>query len=1120
MLAVSIVCLSGSMNAQDKSAPIKKIDCTQSYPSNPITLAYDGKTETIWHSPYSGYSSTTTFPVEIKIELKQMSHVDYIEYIPRQDGNDNGNWGEVDVAVRQNGKIVYNTIMTIDLKMATATAQINLNGTEGLDSVSHIRLRIKNGANNFASAAEIGLYQRDNSKMEAFSHYFEDKLCTRLRDNITSADGIEDADVKALVSAILTDKNYNSFRVGEYEPYRTTASLQNELRTSGAYNNYENPTGIYAHEGKQMIVFMDGIDEKEPVQLLIKNWLTDERRTTYALHNGLNIITPTSTGNCFINYYTDNYAFAPNVKAHFACGEIQGYWDQQTMTNDDWKHIMALHPSDKDSTIVIVRSQHAQLAYPAFIYNRYCPTNIDSLMHIYQNIQWAERNMMGLSRFGRECKNRQLFYASTYGFMAATGWEGSYCHVGSLGAITRPDAKEFDFWGVGHEWGHNNQINPGFVWNGTTEVTNNIYASWAQFLFNYTDYYRLEDEKCGINDFAGMRGGRMQSYFEEGLRKGKAWMMQEGPDNFNSTPQSVVVQGVDYDGKPIGNVTAQSRGYDVFVMVCPFWQLNMWGTAAGKCPDIIPSVIEGLRSMDKSVLGAMTPGQQRMNWMRLACEKSGLNLLPFFEKCGMLKPCRHYASDYTNGWNMINEKMIDELKTFVAEKGYPEPNEELQYVTGHNHHIYKNNLHLSVPSTMGDGCTLSGSTVKVLHSIVKNAVAFETYNSHDELIRITMYALGSDDQHSYTQVLYPGAEDASYIMAVGYDGERKKIYEYTVPQLIRNEYYTLLSNSKGGYLTTQNSSVNKSGKITWSLIRTATATDPACVFMTEERNGKMYLLNPQSGGYITGSANTSMSALVNQSSARAFIANLVDLSRNTWTLQMEGEDQYLNSYSNTETGFWYDGSNDANNIWILKKAETINVTIPEIGFKAVNYPFGIEIPEGTCSAFIATQVMEKDNVTYVVINNIGKHLPANTPAILINTDTDDLTNGKSATLKLNIVRNDAPLSLPNILLGTNLKCTGFSLNEIMSIKKNASTSLPGFAPSATTSVAANSSYLMSNAASSASTVFILSTDEAVNISDVISDLHSSDLYDLTGKQVKALKKGVFITKSGKKIWVK
>ena len=80
---------------------------------------------------------------------------------------------------------------------------------------------------------------------------------------------------------------------------------------------------------------------------------------------------------------------------------------------------------------------------------------------------------------------------------------------------------------------------------------------------------------------------------------------------------------------------------------------------------------------------------------------------------------------------------------------------------------------------------------------MKNAVAYEAYNYEGKLLRITMYGLGSNDSHSYTQVLFPQSYDmdqnAVYIMAVGYDGTRIKVYESADTQetfrKVFEEYY-------------------------------------------------------------------------------------------------------------------------------------------------------------------------------------------------------------------------------------------------------------------------------------------------------------------------------------------
>lgn len=798
--AMAVLCVS----AQDKEIAISKADASSAQGGEEASNAIDGNYGTLWHSPHSG----TTFPIDFTITLNEPTHVDYVRYVPRQ-GNSNGNWNEVEIfyCPTTTGED-FISVKSYDLKGSSAPSNLFL-GDKGVEC-GQIKITIKSGANGFAAAAELEVYAIDYSKEEMYAQYFEDDLFSQLKPSVTSSEGIEDATLKALVDNLLNNaEGYKKFRVGEYEPYLTTSTLQRILQVKSQYNNYENPTGIYLKGGESCWVAVSGIDYNYPVGLTIKNWVQDENSSSYSLHNGLNYITaPRFTeGNVFVHYYTDDFEKAPNVKVHFINASVQGYWDQATMTNEDWLEMLKGRSSD-DNTILITRSEHAQLAFPVSAWLTHCPTNIDSTMTLYQQVQWAERDILGLEKYGRQVKNRQLYYATTYGFMAAGG-EGAYCNVNSLGGIMKPDAKNFDFWGVGHEWGHNNQVSPGFHWSGCGETTNNIYASWAQYHFtgnrdsegNPTSL-RLEDEWSGIDEYSSMRGGRMQTYFEEALRKGVAWQLQDGPDYHGATPDTKVVKGEDANGNSMGDVTTTSRNYDHFVKLVPFWQLNLWGTLAKKCPDIITMVLESIRTTPNYGSTYNTNGKQQVNWMKLACDSAKIDLLPFFEKAGMLRPINAYIEDYGAGWNIITEKMISDLKAYVKEKGYPAFTEEINYINAYNHHIYRDCLKLGVPEKLGTGCSLKGNKVTVQHKDIKNAVAFETYNFTGELLRITMYGLGSDDTHSYTQVLFPKNNDvtltSAYIMAVGYDGTRTKIYEVEggVESLLKNAFVELLEKAK------------------------------------------------------------------------------------------------------------------------------------------------------------------------------------------------------------------------------------------------------------------------------------------------------------------------------------
>ena len=1128
LLTVISVALSAVSMAQDLK-PVKISSASASSynsTSENAAKAIDGNHNTFWHSKWQ--NGTTQFPVEFEITMSEETMVDIVRYVPRKD-QPNGAWGNVEVQYK--GLVSTNnewvTLGTFNLGERQQSYDFEIG-----KKFKYVKFIIKNGYGNFATAAEVEAYTVDNQKYNAFKAYFQDDMLTELLPEITSSEGIQDADLKQLVDNLLADKEgYKKFRVAEYEPYRTLGSLQNELKTKNQYNQWENPTGIYLKTGESCYVVLGGA-ENESVGLKIKNWVQNEAGSSYSLRRGLNKITATTEGNVFVDYYTDNYKTASNAKVHFINAPVRGYWDQQTMTNADWKQMLS--KLTNDNSIIIVRSEHAQVAYPVSAWKQYCPENVDSLMTMYQQVQCAERDIMGLNKYNRQCKNRMLFYATNYGFMAA-GAHGSYCNVENLGGIMKPDSKSFDFWGVGHEWGHNNQIEPGFHWSGLGETSNNVYASWAQLHFSGNrQSLRLEDEKSGIDEYSGMRGGRMQTYFEEGLRKGVQWQLQDGPDYHGATPETKTVQNQDTNGNSTGTTTTTSRNYDHFVKLVPFWQLNLWGTLAGKCPDIIPMVIEGIRTTPNYKSTYNTNGKQQINWMKLACDSAKINLLPFFEKAGMLKTINAYIEDYGAGWLKINQTMINTLKNHVASKGYPDFTEEINYINAHNFHIYRDNLKLSVPSTLGAGCTYSNGKVKVNHAQVKNAVAFETYNANDELIRITMYGLGSNDAHDHTYVLYPTSSDeaeaAAYIKAVGYDGTRQKIYakNNVTKGLVANRFYTITSEGRGNALSCgANTTIDTKGKITWDLARAAKSANSKFLWYLEERDGKTYLYNPQSDSYFTGTAETKTTALCSKAEAPYFEAACVSETNNTYTFNMKGSGQFINSYSNTETGLWSGGSSDANNIWKVEEVTKVSVSIPTTGYTLGCYPFAMELPEGL-SAYVVGEMVEKNyqgtDYNYLVLDKVeGSIVPARMPVVFVN-DAGQTTASKSFTITL--VPNDkTPVTTPNILKGTTLKLTGVSMGTIMSsVSKTTDAGANAYIKTSTTatSVPENRAYLLSTDLGGVTQAYLQTRKfiTGVNGIDATENGSKAVMYNLSGTRANTLQKGhIYVTSDGKTVLV-
>jgi len=1116
------MCLSLPALAADEALEIQRAAASSYQSGEGIARSYDGDLSTLWHSSYNN----TTFPVNVTFVLKENSHVDYVKYIPRQTGT-NGNWIEVTVYISSSATtthtLVKTEVTTVNLGGLGSTGYIYL-GDEGVDDVRSIRLCIKSGNGNWASAAEIGFYKADRSTEFALKDYFTDNLCTELKSDVTTAEGIEDSTVCQLVSSLLTDaEGYKKYRVAEFEPYETLSTLRNRLRVSAEYCAYENPTGIYFNSDETIYVIVDGIDSSAPVSLIVKNWgkANDneaQSQSNFPLRNGINKITPTHRGNSYVSYYSNNYETLPNVKLHFINAHVNGYFDlQRGDTNDDWKTLLKNAVSD----ILDVRTQRLQVAFPTDIFKSNCPSNGRELAEAYDQIVYREREVMGLQLFNREPKNRQFFRVVHNGFMFADN-TGAAVVKSSVGACISSNVSSLDFWGMAHELGHNNQLKPGLKWVGCGETTNNIYSAWVQYNLGNKNKLRLEDEVTGIDDYSGMRGGRFEAYLEQGVRKGISWQLQDGPDYHGTAYNTKTVNEQDYNGNVLSKTTTvQTRNFDHFLKVVPLWQLQLYTHLAGRSPNMYGKVMEALRKTSDSNL---SNGQLQIQFMRIVCDSTQMNFLPFFEKCGILKPINAYIEDYGSNWLKINETMINNLKKYVEEKGYAEITDEVNYITAHNWQTYANRLPLE-GSTLGTGCSANGSRVRVSHNIWKNAVAFETYNSKDSLIRITMYGLGSDDNHNYTQVLYPRDEDAAYIVAVGYDGERIRCYE-AVSEVFTpgNKYYRLRSQMRSqAAISTAGIAANAEGEIdltTASKVTTASVStsnsDVSQLWQFETTSGGYYIVSPNTNLAIGGSAGSKV-VMMDREDAGVF--TVTNVSDNAWLLNNKSNGQYINSFNgsnSTEVGFWSGGASDNNNLWMVEEVEQLKYTINTTLWGTLHLPFAVNLPDGL-TAYTAVAVGKENGNDVLILSPLASCvIPAFTPV---------LVNGAKGTYSLEILCDDATEApADNLLHGTLCKRMGFESGSIATTLRNSS-GVAGLYISTATTALSNRCYMLSSDIPEETTPeggLVLSTTAIDGVQKIAIDQLQTDdtFYDLSGRKVLHPHRGIYITGNGKKVIMK
>jgi hypothetical protein len=406
-------------------------------------------------------------------------------------------------------------------------------------------------------------------------------------------------------------------------------------------------------------------------------------------------------------------------------------------------------------------------------------------------------------------------------------------------------------------------------------------------------------------------------------------------------------------------------------------------------------------------------------------------------------------------------------------------------------------------------------------------VAFETYNSADSLIRITMYGLGGNDSHSYTMVLYPSsseeADAAAYIMAVGYDGTREKIYAKTNQQksLEANKFYTITSMGKGNALSCgANTSINQSGTISWSLERATLSSSFNFVWYLEKRDGKTYLYNPQSNSYFTGKDGAKTTELCDKASAPYFEAACVDETKGTYTFSLNGGGQYINSYNATETGLYGGGAGDANNIWKVEEISTFTFSIGNSGHYLACSPVALQLPEGL-EAFVVGEHKvlnyEGTDYTYLALDKVeGNIIPARMPVVLAGTP------GKyNLTL---VAEDNTQPTTPNLLKGTTLKLTGISRATLLynaTLTSDAGTTATVKLATTNTTVPINRAYLLTSDVDGATQVYLQSRDFVTGIGNVESTTASPIFYSPNGTRANKLQSGrIYITSEGKTILVK
>lgn len=587
------------------------------------------------------------------------------------------------------------------------------------------------------------LRAEDFTKGEAATIFDAASLYTKLKSGVTKVhiDKMQQPMLKEIATAML-DKTYNvKTRAQSYGAYTPIKDLSKKL-TTNTYSRFENPTGICFKKDETIIVIAKGVPRDKPLALTVNEFGPDGGDSTYLLKDGVNVFKAQSSGNAYVSYYSEQAATAPNVAVHIMTGTVNGVF-RAGGTNETWKKLLSSCAEDAHIDLL---GKYVHLVYPAKSLKQYSPDKGKELLEAYDKLMGMQRQVMGFFKYNENPKNHIFGRVIYRGFMHADGL-GAAFHVDTLKELADADKIFSNSWGVSHEFGHVNQHRPAMMWTSTTEVTNNIFSSWANYLFHPQDM-RLEHENCD-----GEIGGRFNAYLNEALVHGRPWLLQKGPDGPHRERQE--------GERPLA--------HDHFVKLGPLWQLQLYFAAAGKGnKDLYPDLFHKARNTDSK---GKTNGQLQLEFMKNCMDFTKQNLSDFFVRTGMLRPVDEEMDDYRVAHTTITQKDCDALIAYG--KKYPAPKSSvIYYINANNVEAYKNELH--VTGTLGNGVSQSKpGFLRIDHATWKNAVAFEAYDAEGAVVRITMSGTGTKD-NAFTLAKYPA--DATCLKAVSWDGKRTVIY--------------------------------------------------------------------------------------------------------------------------------------------------------------------------------------------------------------------------------------------------------------------------------------------------------------------------------------------------------
>lgn len=447
--------------------------------------------------------------------------------------------------------------------------------------------------------------------------------------------------MKQLATKLIAGTYQSQFLLHSYKPIPSNKILAKKLKLFDGYSQYENITGIYLEQGENVVLVGDL--HGRTISLLIPDWMRqptpgfkptkdpegwDLKKQEIPLHEGANVIYIKKAGNVYLNYFADDPETAPEITLHFVTGKVNGYFDANVQSNEDWNNLL----DRAVSPIMDVKSNYMQLAYPVEYLKKIAYGKGKELAESYDKIMHAQYQFSGAVKYN--CiPNKRILARVNYNYYMFRDEDGVAFEGNDNTMKMAIGSEVVTNWGVHHEIGHVMQMRPQLTWGGMTEVSNNLFSMY-----------------CTMSLGAPSRLSNRQIYeaaFKQVL----------------DAPKKTFIMCVK----------------DPFHKLVPFWQLQVYFSNKGY-KDFYADLMEYMRT--HSHVGTGNESINNMyEFIKECCDLTKTDLTDFFDAWGFFETGKYEVGDYSNYTFEVTPKMVEDTKQYIKSKNYPTLNEDITHLT-------------------------------------------------------------------------------------------------------------------------------------------------------------------------------------------------------------------------------------------------------------------------------------------------------------------------------------------------------------------------------------------------------------------------------------------------------